>query len=384
MSALQPAGRPKGVNLASLSSEHLYAFSENDLALIASWRFSHVRVCVALPLLDDPLCWMTLDRLLAAGARYGLGCVLALAVPGGALAHRALFADEGAWGRLLQRWEAIARRYLDRPSDFAQGRPGSLAYDLLDRPSPPDDLPEVALQALGAPRLSFAAARRLAAGAGTGRAPDAPRGATGARAWNALAVRLTQAIRAIDRQHPIVVETAGADPAAFAQLRPTGDQHTIYSCHFFEPAAFTRQGAPATAAPGELRRPGSREQARLLPPGARAVSYPGVIDGERWDRERLHRALQPALTFQRTYQTPLYLGAFGVSAAAPHQAQLTWVRSLLSLCHAYGIGWAYGGYRLTPACPFGLIGDAPPFTSLPQFQNPQRLDYDLLAILQSE
>ena len=109
-----------------------------------------------------------------------------------------------------------------------------------------------------------------------------------------------------------------------------------------------------------------------------------MIDGERWDRQRLERWLQPALDFAATYDTPLYLGAFGVSAVVQRQSQLTWVRSVLGLCHRQGIGWAYWTYRAYPGAPFGLVCDLPPWADLPQFQNPQRLDYELLGVLQSE
>jgi hypothetical protein len=90
------------------------------------------------------------------------------------------------------------------------------------------------------------------------------------------------------------------------------------------------------------------------------------------------------LDFGRTYEAPLYLGAFGASAAAPRSAQLTWVRSLLGLCRAHGIGWAYWTYRAFGERPFGLMGDALPHAPLPPFQNAQRLDYELLGVLQSE
>jgi hypothetical protein len=106
-----------------------------------------------------------------------------------------------------------------------------------------------------------------------------------------------------------------------------------------------------------------------------------MIGGERWDRERLQSLLEPVLEFRRVYEAPVYLGAFGVTAAAPRQAQLTWMRTLLSLCRMHAIGWAYWTYKDER---FGLICDAGPYRGLERFQNPQRLDYDLLGVLQSE
>jgi Cellulase (glycosyl hydrolase family 5) len=209
-------------------------------------------------------------------------------------------------------------------------------------------------------RPSPAAARR----------PPVP-GATAGRAWNALALRLTQAVRDAGARHPIVVESNLAHASAFTHLRPTRDPLTLYSFHCFDPPAFTRQGA---------------EGQPPAPAGA-PLTYPGLVDGERWDRARLEALFQPALEFRRVYQVPLYLGAFGVASGAPagverapasdpgrggygapRAGQLTWLRTVLSLCRAHGIGWASWTYR---GGPFALIG-------------PQGLDYELLGVLQSE
>jgi Cellulase (glycosyl hydrolase family 5) len=324
--------RLQGVNLggwliAEATPEHLAGFAgPGDFARIASWRFTHARLPVDDALLDRPEGWLALDGALMACLGAGLRCVLALRL---APRRRAtLFASAEDWGHLVTRWETIARRYA--------GAPAFLTYDLLDEPAAPDDLPPEALAALGAVRPSPAAARR----------PPAP-GATAGRAWNALALRLTQAVRGADAQHPIVVESNLAHAGGFTHLRPTRDPLSLYSFHCFDPPAFTRQSLPRAGAP---------------------LTYPGVVDGERWDRARLEALFQPALEFRRAYQVPLYLGAFGVASGAPRAGQLTWLRTVLSLCRAHGIGWASWTYR---GGPFALIG-------------PQGLDYELLGVLQSE
>jgi hypothetical protein len=111
------------------------------------------------------------------------------------------------------------------------------------------------------------------------------------------------------------------------------------------------------------------------------VSYPGVFGGERWDRSRMEAWLAPALQFRETYRAPLYCGSFGVSAGAPRNGQLTWLRSFLGLCRHNHIGWAYAGYR---DARFGLVCESGPFATLDRYRNGYRLDYDLLGVLQSE
>jgi hypothetical protein len=398
--------RLQGVNLggwlvAGATASHLTQFVEaGDFARLASWRFTHVRLPLDAALLDEPQGWRALDGVLATCERYQLRCILALRLP--PRARQSLFAEEGQWRALLQRWQDIARRY-------RQAQP-LLAYDLLERPLAPDDLPAPALAALGAARLSPAAARR----------PARP-GATGGRAWNALALKLTAAIRELDERVMLVVQAnEGASAAAFAHLRPTRDPHTHYSFHCFDPPAFTMQGLAAGADHGLVpdeppgpppgssagalgpveraeratghgvqqrsERPGmgwthQGEEVQPAPP-AQPLTYPGTIAGERWDRTRLEQRFAPALEFRRVYEVPLYVGALGATVHAPRSSQLTWIRSVLSLCHTHHIGWAYWTYK---GGPFGLAADpADAYGELERYRNIQRVDYDLLGILQSE
>lgn len=321
----RPPSRLIGVNIprwlvAGAAPAHYRGYvTERDLGLLVNWRLLHVRLGVDAALLDEPGGLQAVDDALAACARYGLGTVLALRLPD----HPALFATPAAWRPLAERWAALAGRY--------RGWQGLLHLDLLDTPSPPDDVAPEVLDALGAPRLSAAAAKRV----------PAP-GATAARAWSALAGRLTRAVREVDEQRTLVVQSTGARPETFAQLRLARDPHTVCSFHLFLPEALTLRGEG---------------------------TYPGLVDGERWDRERLQQALQPALDFRRAYEAPLYLGAFGVSRAAPRTARLTWARSVLSLCRSHGLDWAYWAYRDDR---FSL------------FTEPGVVDYDLLGVLQSE
>ena len=320
--ALGPIKRMLGVNvdgwlIAGATDEHYRTFvSDAALRQLVSWRLAHVRIPLDLALLTSARGWHTLDEALARCLRQGLTPALALRVAD----HGALFSAPGEWRVLGDCWRQIAARYKDS---------GTL-FDLLDVPHPPADAPEVVLDELGAPRLSSAAARRA----------PAP-GAAEARAWGALAARLTQEVREADPDAPLIVQSVGAQPAAFAQLRPTRDLHTRYSFHAFAPEALTQRGEGA---------------------------YPGDVDGERWDRDRMASEIEPALTFARNYEAQLYLGAFGITTAAPRAARLTWTRTLLSLCRGHGIGWAYWTYR-HPA--FGLAVDS-------------AVDYDLLGVLQSE
>ena len=320
--ALGPVRRLLGVNVdgwlaAGQATQHYRTFVD-DAALrqLASWRLPHVRLPLELELLTAADGWRALDAALTRCLRHDLTVMLALRVADQA----ALFAAPGEWRTLGDAWRQLAQRYRD----------SGVLFDLLDRPAPPGDVSEAALGDLGAPRLSAAAQRRA----------PAP-GVAEARAWGALATRLSQEVREVDPEAQLVVQATGADPAAFSHLRPTRDPRTRYSFHLFAPPALTQRGEG---------------------------TYPGEVAGERWDRDRLAREIEPALAFARNYEAQLYLGAFGMTVKAPRAARLTWTRTVLSLCRTHGIGWAYWTYRHPD---FGLAVEG-------------AVDYDLLGVLQSE
>jgi len=299
--------------------EHYRTFLvDGDLARLANWRLTHVRLPVESALLETEDGWRALDLAVYLCARHGLRVMLALRWHDPA----ALFASPAGWRGLAERWQRLATRYRDSSA--------ALMFDLLDEPAAPDDVAHDVMDSLGAARLTAAAVRRAAD-------PEAAAG----RAWSALAARLTETIRDVDERSTLVVESPRAQPQAFRHLRPTRDAHTIYSFHCFAPEGLTRRGSGV---------------------------YPGEVEGERWDRERLLQTLQPALAFARTYEATLYLGAFGATDTAPRQSRLTWIRSMLALCRQHGIGWAYWTYRDPP---YGLLSKS-------------GVDYDLLGVIQSE
>jgi hypothetical protein len=333
--ALWPVARHLGVNLpgwliSGQSDAHYRTFvSDADLARLVNWRFSHVRLPLAAALLDDPGGWSALDIALAACRRHRLAVVLALEWPD----HDALVVTPDAWQRLSGVWRALAERYRVAGPE--------LVFDLLDQPALPDDVSPEVLSGLGAVRLAAAARQRT----------QAP-GATAARTWNALAARLTVVIRETEKtagvKRPLVVQSLGGQPERFSQLRPTRDAETVYGFRYFIPEALALRGEG---------------------------TYPGSIEGERWDRERLHLAMMPALEFRKTYSAPVYVTAFGVTLAAARQSRLTWIRSFLTLCRGEGLGWAYWAYSDPD---FSLT------TNDASGANSGEVDYDLLGVLQSE
>jgi hypothetical protein len=71
---------------------------------------------------------------------------------------------------------------------------------------------------------------------------------------------------------------------------------------------------------------------------------------------------------------------FGVFVGGADRAsQLRWMEDFLSVLEQHEIGFSYWNYKNLD---FGLLSqDEPRFADTPQYQNPERLDHELVALL---
>ncbi len=142
--------------------------------------------------------------------------------------------------------------------------------------------------------------------------------------WNALAKKITAAIREVDKNTPILLNSSGwAYPQQFENLQPTGDPRTVYTVHFYDPHYYTHQ-KPAD---------------KVVYPGFRLPDKPEVA----WDKMTLEARLAPVLAFQQKHQVPIFVGEFGCARFAPGGEQ--WMRDQLDLYERHGWSWAYWAFR---------------------------------------
>ncbi len=142
--------------------------------------------------------------------------------------------------------------------------------------------------------------------------------------WNELAEQVTLAIRCIDANKAIVIESTNwADPSAFPLLRPVRAGNIVYSLHCYDPHQFTHQ--------------------QVLSEFPTAYTYPGIIAGKSWDLATLQANVQPAIDFQNAYQVSIYVGEFSAARWAPGAAQ--YLADAISIFEAQRWDWSYHAFR---------------------------------------
>lgn len=289
-----------------------HQFSEEDARVFTAWGGNLIRINFhQLPLMDKQPPYAinmaaveSLDRILGICERYGIRAVIdPHTTPGTAINFTtsptdALWRDFAFHDHLIRLWDFLARRYHDRGPVIA-------GYDLLNEPAPPT-------------------------GPGTvGTAAD----------WNLLARRIAAAIRAVDKEHtlivefPIIANVPGGLPPVQAMvdyLDVLDDANTVYSVHWYGPGEFTHQGVDGR------------------PTGLR---YPGVYRGVLWNAA-LHRALlQPVADFQKRHGIAIYLGEFAAARWAGADGN-RWMEDVAEVAEREGWSWTYHAFRI------GTIWDA--------------------------
>lgn len=138
--------------------------------------------------------------------------------------------------------------------------------------------------------------------------------------WLRICREVMATVRKIDAETAFVVSIPDTRP--FDWYFP--DEKVIYSPHYYSPHALTHQG--------------------VINDGQVHWRYPGVIDGERWNRETIRRHLKPVIDFQiRHPDARIYVGEFSCIAWAAGDGE--YVRDCISVFEEYGWDWTYHAYR---------------------------------------
>ena len=197
---------------------------------------------------------------------------------------------------------------------------------------------------------------------------------TDSETWWPVAARLATEIRRILPDHTIVLGPAGPQRhETLAGLKPLDDRNIVYAIHYYDPFAFTHQGAdwgdaddpirylsglpfPASAEDPamkakivELKAEGRDNAADVL---ERSLETP-------WSEDAMAPAFEMMADWSARHAQPVIVNEFGVlSYHAPRQSRLDWLVAVRRQAEARCIGWTHWDFQDG----FGLID---PETGMP-------------------
>ncbi len=77
----------------------------------------------------------------------------------------------------------------------------------------------------------------------------------------------------------------------------------------------------------------------------RNYSYPGIIDGTLWNKDRMRKWLLPYKKFSSKYKVDIYAGEFGVNYRGNKYGELVWLRDILDIFKEFRFGWTYWTHK---------------------------------------
>lgn len=288
----------RGVNIAP-------GISEEDFQALKPMGANVVRIAFATqPFmeLEEPYgfneaAFENLDRILHLCERYDIKAVIdPHRFPGTwhpwTMINNDEFWTDFAWHeKAIAIWERIAQQCKDR-GDVIGG------YDLLNEPAVPKNFEE------GSPGDI-----------------------------NLLYRKMIEAIRKHDAKHTIVLAAPRYTPPGAEEelpylygldvLEAPTDDNLCYQIHMYDPMSFTHQGV--------------WEESEF-------VEYPGFLDGEDWDKDKIRSYMMKAKDFTDKHDVPIFIGEFSCPRWTGNYGN-QYLRDLIEVYEELGFSWAYHAFR---------------------------------------
>jgi endoglucanase len=284
-----------------------------DIALIKRLGFDHVRLSVdAAPLEQDPRgadglnaeFLARLDRAVDTMLADGLAVQLDLH-PEDSYKQQLRAGDESV-NRLIALWRHLAAHYAIRD-------PERVFFEIMNEP-------EVA---------------------------DAHR-------WAEIQARVAAAIREVAPRHTLIA--TGPNYSSISDLltqSPLSDGNVIYAFHFYDPHAFTHQGANwglswwkyTHGIPYPPTESSMQELLKQIPDAPARFEFEHYwLD--RWDAHRIQLEIDAVSAWGKSNHVPLICNEFGVYRQfSDAQSRSNWLRDVHTALETDGIGWTMWDYR---------------------------------------
>ena len=156
----------------------------------------------------------------------------------------------------------------------------------------------------------------------------------GKHPWERISAEIVKAIRAIDNDMPVIIEP---DLSAVRTLHYIDAPNIIYSVHAYAPIEYTHQ--------------------RVTDDRMLEWSYPGEINGVKWDRAALRNDLQKIREFQLKHNVRIFVGEFSTIIWAKGREQ--YLADLIDVFEEFEWDWTYHAFREWPGWSLEYTADKP-------------------------
>lgn len=186
--------------------------------------------------------------------------------------------------------------------------------------------------------------------------------------WRPFSEKLAKVVRG---ELPDTVIVTGPAPAqrheALAAWEPFADPNIVYAVHYYDPMAFTHQGAiwakgsvwsridgvafPTQPNDPALLRLAAEADRRGDAQAARELRETAAV---AWNAATISASLAALAAWSEAHGAPVIVNEFGALRATANRAsRLAWIASVRAAAERHGFGWAHWDYSTS----FGLIGE---------------------------
>jgi aryl-phospho-beta-D-glucosidase BglC (GH1 family) len=166
-----------------------------------------------------------------------------------------------------------------------------------------------------------------------------------------------KAINAVDPGRPVVIDGIGGGHEAMPEMADAG---VIHSGRGYTPFQVSHNQASWC------------DDIKWETP-----VYPGLSDGEFWDKDALRKFYQPWVEVEKQ-GVQIHIGEFGCYNKTPNDIALRWLSDLMSVYKE--LGWGYSMWNFKG--PFGIIEHGRPGTSYTEMDG-FKVDKDLLDVMKN-
>lgn len=172
-------------------------------------------------------------------------------------------------------------------------------------------------------------------------------------AWLMLQGKLIGAVRKQAPSNTIIATGANwGGIEGLEKVKPYPDTNIVYSFHYYEPSAFTHQGADWAGndypSISNLEYPYDATNCEQVLSNVKTNGAKELVQeycDKKWNRNAIANFTQKAVDWSKSNNVPIWVGEFGVYCQqTPRQSKLQWIKDVKDIFEQNHIGWTLWGY----------------------------------------